>query len=174
MATPLLAILVLLSVLRVGAIGDAERLANVQQLIKERVQESLLTLSGVELHVTAHAEDICSGAQFPQPVHPETFVYCTNARNATAPTVRIGSPSVRGLLFGAGHLLRSSTVSTATVLAQPSYWLRCQMISYRALSNSFDSWTVAMMRSYIGDLALFGANCIEMVLFAGFCGVRAS
>lgn len=37
------------------------------------------------------------------------------------------------------------------------------MISYRALSDSYDGWTTRQMEQYIRDLAVFGTNNIEVV-----------
>src|SRR4051794_31772633 len=41
--------------------------------------------------------------------------------------------------------------------------LRGHMISYRALSNSYDTWDIDMIEQYVKDLAVFGTNEIGLV-----------
>jgi len=45
----------------------------------------------------------------------------------------------------------------------PSFPLRGHMISYRSLSDSYDTWNAARMSTYVRELAWFGCNQIEMV-----------
>ena len=49
-------------------------------------------------------------------------------------------------------------VSTA-----PHYPLRGHQLGYRPKTNSYDGWTAAIWEQYFRDLAVFGANAIELI-----------
>lgn len=79
----------------------------------------------------------------------------------------------RGALFAAGHFLRHASferkriaVDTAcqTVTA-PEYPIRGHQIGYRGLANSYDAWSPGQYEQYIRELAIFGANSIEIIPF---------
>jgi hypothetical protein len=88
-----------------------------------------------------------------------------------APAVVVIGNDARGVLFGVGHLLRSLRMSRGRVLAPddlevataPHYPLRGHQLGYRPKTNSYDGWTVAMWEQYIRDLAVFGANAVELI-----------
>src|SRR5205085_221071 len=77
----------------------------------------------------------------------------------------------RGVLFGVGGLLRalemrrdSVTLPHAlNVTTAPKYPLRGHQLGYRPKTNSYDGWDVAQWERYIRDLAVFGANAIELI-----------
>jgi len=77
----------------------------------------------------------------------------------------------RGLLFGAGRLLRLlhmrdgslSIDSTARVITAPQYALRGHQIGYRNTANSYDAWSIKQYEQYIKDLVVFGTNSIELI-----------
>jgi hypothetical protein len=78
----------------------------------------------------------------------------------------------RGLLFGAGKLLRlidfgrqEARLRTASlnVISSPEYSLRGHQLGYRPKTNAYDAWTVEMWDQYIRDLAIFGTNAIELI-----------
>lgn len=85
--------------------------------------------------------------------------------------VIITGNDARGVLFGVGHLLRSLEYSrrkvqlpqALNVTTAPKYPLRGHQLGYRPKTNSYDAWTVAMWEQYIRDLAIFGANAIELI-----------
>ncbi|MBI5084656.1 MAG: hypothetical protein HZB13_08670 [Acidobacteria bacterium] len=85
--------------------------------------------------------------------------------------VEIAGNDERGTLFGAGRLLRElrmdrDTVSLPdgfTVTSAPKYPLRGHQLGYRPKTNSYDGWTAAMWDTYIRELAIFGANAIELI-----------
>ena len=77
----------------------------------------------------------------------------------------------RGVLFGVGRLLRElrcergritlpALFSTTSAPRQP---LRGHQLGYRPKTNSYDAWDLPQWDRYIRDLALFGANAIELV-----------
>jgi hypothetical protein len=76
-----------------------------------------------------------------------------------------------GVLFGIGHLLRNlemrpgkiSLLITDPVITAPKYPMRAHQLGFRYTANSWDSWTPKQFDQYIRDLAVFGANGIELI-----------
>jgi len=85
--------------------------------------------------------------------------------------VAIAGNDARGVLFGIGCLLRHlhmtrGAVSLADgfqITTAPRYALRGHQLGYRPKTNSYDGWNVAMWEQYIRDLAVFGANAVELI-----------
>jgi len=85
--------------------------------------------------------------------------------------VEVTGNDARGLLFGVGHLLRSLSMEQGSVklpealnlTTAPKYSLRGHQLGYRPKTNSYDGWNVPMWDQYIRDLAVFGANAIELL-----------
>ena len=86
-------------------------------------------------------------------------------------TVVVVGKDSRGLLYGIGRLLRkmemqpgkvtlSENLSLATT---PRYPIRGHQLGYRPKTNAYDAFSVAQFDQYIRDLALFGANHIEIM-----------
>ena len=81
----------------------------------------------------------------------------------------------RGVLYGVGWLLRHLEVRRSSVLlpdslldggpirSAPHYRLRGHQIGYRPKTNSYAGWTVAEWEQYIRELAIFGANAVEVI-----------
>ena len=77
----------------------------------------------------------------------------------------------RGVLFGIGYLLRQLQMSRGKiqladnidVATAPHYLLRGHQLGYRPKTNSYDAWDLARWEQYYRDLAVFGANCIELI-----------
>lgn len=77
----------------------------------------------------------------------------------------------RGTLFGVGYTLRKMELSEHKILlpghlsisSTPVYPIRGHQLGYRPKTNAYDAWTVARYDRYIRDLALFGANSIEIM-----------
>ena len=88
-----------------------------------------------------------------------------------------GGPTItgndeRGLLFGAGYMLRKLEMERGKVEwpggrggieTAPKTQLRGHQLGYRPKTNSYDAWTIAQWEQYIRELALFGANAIELI-----------
>ncbi len=82
-----------------------------------------------------------------------------------------GGADPRGVLFGVGHLLRKLEMRTASVqlpkalnlTTTPKIGLRGHQLGFRPKTNSYDAWTVEHWEQYIRELALFGANAIEVI-----------
>jgi hypothetical protein len=91
--------------------------------------------------------------------------------NGGAPGVEIAGNDERGVLFGVGGLLRALEMrrdsvtlpNPLNVTTAPKYALRGHQLGYRPKTNSYDGWNVLMWESYIRDLAVFGANAIELI-----------
>ncbi|MGE3780161.1 MAG: hypothetical protein AB7F89_23430, partial [Pirellulaceae bacterium] len=80
----------------------------------------------------------------------------------------------RGLLYGAGRLVRAIHFGVAGGVSLESSWscatapdraIRGHQIGYRARANSWDAWTVDQFDQYFRELILFGANCMENIPF---------
>src|SRR5690606_12604157 len=77
----------------------------------------------------------------------------------------------RGVLYGVGKLLRSleirkdklSISGELSISSSPAFPIRGHQLGYRPKTNSYDAWTVAQFDTYIRDLAIFGANSIEIM-----------
>ncbi|MCK9412311.1 MAG: hypothetical protein M0Q53_08415 [Prolixibacteraceae bacterium] len=88
-----------------------------------------------------------------------------------AKTVVIAGHDERGALYGAGYLMRKMELSTSKILlpdhlslsSTPTYPIRGHQLGYRPKTNAYDAWSVAQYDRYIRDLALFGANSIEIM-----------
>jgi hypothetical protein len=77
----------------------------------------------------------------------------------------------RGVLYGIGKLLRifrmkPSSISVPEgmdIITCPRYPLRGHQLGYRPKTNAYDAWSPAQFDQYIRELALFGANSIEII-----------
>lgn len=85
--------------------------------------------------------------------------------------IAVVGADARGVLFGVGRLLRlihvvndrvtlPGPVSMATA---PKYAIRGQQLGYRPKTNSYDAWDLPQWERYIGELAQFGVNTIELL-----------
>ncbi len=90
---------------------------------------------------------------------------------STPNAVTITGTDDRGLLFGAGYLLRHLEMSRQRVIlpsaldvtTAPAMPVRGHQLGYRPKTNSYDGWTVALWEQYIRELAIFGTNTIELI-----------
>ena len=77
----------------------------------------------------------------------------------------------RGALYGVGCLLRKMEMRDGRILvpanlnisSTPAYPVRGHQLGYRPKTNAYDAWSVDQFDHYIRDLALFGANSIEIM-----------
>ena len=106
------------------------------------------------------------------PKEAEGYAIWVDRISRSAPTVHLVGRDDRGVLFAAGRLLRllhmmkgeltlDGTVQIATA---PRYPVRGHELGYRNKSNTYDAWTVAQFEQYICDLAIFGANGVQLVV----------
>lgn len=77
----------------------------------------------------------------------------------------------RGALYGVGWLLRKAQLrpekilipGTINISSTPAAPIRGHQLGYRPKTNAYDAWTVSQFDHYIRNLALFGANSIEIM-----------
>jgi len=123
--------------------------------------------SGLEAFAGAYATELkalpeCKGA--------EGFRLSVRTNAQSAAVFILGNDS-RGLLFGAGRLLRElrmsrgrvSAASDLAVATAPRYALRGHQLGYRPKCNSYDAWDLPVWEQYFRDLAVFGCNAIELI-----------
>ena len=97
---------------------------------------------------------------------PESFQLTSSAN-----TISITGADDRGVIFGAGYLLRQFHMSrqkleldtNLNVSSAPHYAIRGHQLGYRPKTNAYDAWTVPMWEHYIRELAIFGNNTIELI-----------
>lgn len=103
----------------------------------------------------------------------EGYRICVGQEGDGGPVIWVIGADARGVLFGAGRLLRlldwgTRRVSLATatdVSTSPAYPIRGHQLGYRARANSYDAWNAATYEQYVRDLILFGCNAIENIPF---------
>lgn len=86
-------------------------------------------------------------------------------------TVLIIGHDARGVLYGVGKLLRKLEMAPNRIqlpndlnlATTPKYSIRGHQLGYRPKTNAYDAFSVAQFDEYIRDLAIFGANSIEIV-----------
>jgi hypothetical protein len=83
----------------------------------------------------------------------------------------ISAKDKRSALYGVGKLLRRMEIREKEVMvpselkisSTPRYEIRGHQLGYRPKTNSYDAWSVAQFDQYIRELAIFGANSIEIM-----------
>jgi hypothetical protein len=91
--------------------------------------------------------------------------------NADRSIVYVVGNDERGVLYGIGYVLRNLRMENnflaypkaAQISTAPAYGLRGHQIGYRDKVNSYDGWDLPQWEQYIRDLAVFGANAVEMI-----------
>lgn len=86
-------------------------------------------------------------------------------------SVVVVGKDARGVLYGIGKLMRKMDMFPGKVLlpsdlrvaSSPQYPIRGHQLGYRPKTNSYDAFSVAQFDSYIRDMAIFGANSIEIM-----------
>lgn len=103
---------------------------------------------------------------------PEGYQIVTRAAGpGGAPLIVVAGRDARGVLFGVGHLLRTLHLGPAraglmqplAVATSPRYALRGHQLGYRPKPNSYSGWDLPQWRQYLRDLAVFGANAVELL-----------
>ncbi|MDR6880793.1 alpha-glucuronidase family glycosyl hydrolase [Bacillus sp. 3255] len=101
---------------------------------------------------------------------PEGYALRT-VSEATLQAVFVIGADARGVLYGTGKLLRSlhwgdnviQLDSELNLSQAPSFPIRGHQLGYRPKNNAYDAWNVEQFDQYIRDLAIFGANSIEIM-----------
>ncbi|MBZ5857602.1 beta-N-acetylhexosaminidase family protein [Flavihumibacter profundi] len=101
---------------------------------------------------------------------PESYRIISQNQNKRTVIVVEGFDG-RGVLFGAGQLLRDFSYKSGAVglpanlavSSTPSKGMRGHQLGYRNTANSYDRWTKAQFEQYIRELVIFGTNSIESI-----------
>lgn len=101
---------------------------------------------------------------------PESFRILSQQQDKRAIIVVEGYDG-RGVLFGAGYLLRNFIYKTGAVginadlpvSSSPDKSMRGHQLGYRNTANSYDAWTPEQFEQYIRELVIFGTNSIESI-----------
>ena len=104
------------------------------------------------------------------PGRAEGFAVRSSAEGSTPLAVATGFDD-RGVVFGAGYLLRHLRMSRQlleldaglNVNTAPEMPVRGHQLGYRPKTNAYDAWSVPMWEQYIRELAIFGTNTIELI-----------
>jgi hypothetical protein len=91
--------------------------------------------------------------------------------------VVVAGSDARGVLFGVGRLLRELRMTAGRALVPagwalataPRYPIRGHQLGYRPKTNSYDGWDIPQWDRYIRELAIFGANSVELSNACRFC-----
>ena len=105
------------------------------------------------------------------PTKPEGYAIWTAVTPHGAPWVLLAGTDERGILFAAGRLLRAFEMRFGHLLLRPGfqaastpqYAIRGHQLGYRNTANSYDAWGLEQYEQYVRDLAVFGANSIELI-----------
>ena len=153
------------------------------------LQEEIQKRTGIELRLAAQWPDaavpvIALGAraqarEFAGPfaaeldaaAPPGTEGFSLALKSKPRTAVIICGGDGRGTLYGVGRLLRKMRLRPQSVLvpekldsvAAPQFPLRGDQLGYRPKVNAYDAWSPAQFDQYIRELALFGANSIEIL-----------
>lgn len=101
---------------------------------------------------------------------PESYRIISQEQNKRTVIV-IEGYDARGVLFGAGDLLRNLTYKKGAVSlpenlpvsSTPDKSMRGHQLGYRNTANSYDAWTAEQFEQYIRELVIFGTNSIESI-----------
>ena len=85
--------------------------------------------------------------------------------------IYIDGADKRGCLYGAGKLLRSLIIKQGQITMPeplnisetPFSKLRGHQLGYRPKTNAYDAWTPEIYSQYIREMAIFGANSVEIM-----------
>ncbi len=110
-------------------------------------------------------------SQNPVQCAAEGYTIQTTAADVKPPAVLVSGNDTRGVLYGAGRLLRELNMSRGrltltagmSISTAPRFPIRGHQMGYRPKTNSYDGWTEEIWRQYIRDLAVFGTNAVELI-----------
>ena len=111
-------------------------------------------------------------AELAVPLEAEGYAVWTDNSTRPATTICVLGQEARGAVFGAGAVLRASRMRPGKfsldpsfqVSTAPAYPVRGHELGYRHTSNTYDAWSVEQYEQYIRDLAVFGANGVQLIV----------
>ncbi|MEF3309215.1 alpha-glucuronidase family glycosyl hydrolase [Paenibacillus sp. GYB004] len=155
-----------------------EEIADRTGVVLERTQVYARRPVPVIVAGTAESLRRISGLEWPEAVtgglaelKPEGYMLRTEECEGAAPVVWIVGADARGVLYGAGKLLRLLRWGAGSCrLEQPLHTItaphspiRGHQLGYRPKNNALDAWSPEQFDRYIRELALFGANSVEIL-----------
>ncbi|MCJ2185003.1 hypothetical protein MTR62_20275, partial [Novosphingobium sp. 1949] len=97
----------------------------------------------------------------------EGFTLTPEGSTRATPGLVLRASMTRGFVYGAGWLLAHLSGRTldldAPVHERPAYPVRGDQIGIRAKNNTFDAWDATMLARHVDDLALLGANRVQLI-----------
>lgn len=131
-------------------------------------REKNIFIVGIEDDLTKFPKEIQTDISTVAPIQGEGYKIIVNAESKTV--VVIGADA-RGVLYGVGKLLRTMEMRDGQILipadlrisSSPAFPIRGHQLGYREVSNAYDAWSPLQFDHYIRDLAIFGANSIEII-----------
>src|SRR6478735_8424380 len=159
------------------------QLAKVVQVLQEEIQKRTnISLPATGKLTSKNKLVVAIGVESRLGKFPEAFKTALNKLPETGKdgykivlsdnkTIIIAGHDERGVLYGVGWLLRKVEMKNGQILipgdlniaSSPTYPIRGHQLGYRPKTNAYDAWTVAQYDQYIRDLAIFGANSIEIM-----------
>jgi len=153
------------------------------QVLQEEIQKRTGILFPITEKLTAvNKQVIAIGTEEQLDKFPEAYKTTINKLSQTGKdgykialkddhSILIAGHDERGALFGVGRLLRMIEMRPGKVLvpeninitSTPVSSIRGHQLGYRPKTNAYDAWSVSQFDSYIRDLAIFGANSIEIM-----------
>jgi hypothetical protein len=153
------------------------------QVLQEEIKlRSKLTLPVINKLVPNRKEVIIIGVENQMEKLPEVFKTLLGKLPQTSKdgykivvtndkTILIAGHDERGALYGVGRLLRKMELQEGVIKlpgdlnfsSSPAFPIRGHQMGYRPKTNAYDAWSVAQYDRYIRDLAIFGANSIEIM-----------
>jgi hypothetical protein len=105
------------------------------------------------------------------PENAEGYAIWVDHTSRSAPTIYLMGRDDRGVLFAAGRLLRLLRMKrdeltldgNVQIATSPRYPVRGHELGYRNVSNTYDAWELDRYEQYIRDLAIFGANSVQLL-----------
>ncbi len=133
-------------------------------------EESCLVVAATREEMPALLPPTLAGVRRRMPQLAEGFSL-HSARYLSRPVVVIEGYDARGVLFGIGKLLRTMEMESGRasipanlhLLEQPAVPARSHQLGYRFKNNTYDAWTLAQFEQQIRDLAVFGANTVQLI-----------
>ena len=111
-----------------------------------------------------------SGRKLPESGPADGFTVMSSGAG-TRPLVIVAGNDDRGVVFGAGYLLRNLHMGRQrlelgddlNVTTAPKVPIRGHQLGYRPKTNAYDAWSVPMWEQYIRELAIFGVPTMPTI-----------
>ncbi|HTN68349.1 MAG TPA: hypothetical protein VLZ33_02700, partial [Dysgonamonadaceae bacterium] len=130
--------------------------------------DQTIIVVGIEGELTKLPDEIQINISGMSAIKSEGYKILVNDENKM---VAVIGADARGVLYGIGKLLRTMEMRQGQILvpadfkisSSPAFPIRGHQMGYRPKTNAYDAWSPAQFDSYIRDLAIFGANSIEIM-----------